>query len=94
VTVLNNGPEPIEVNSAGLYMQDGSRQLITMVQPSIADTIPGTCQPRHSLATHIPLAWLQHEQVGFDPTRPLRGFADLATGRINSKPTTLRRDPG
>jgi hypothetical protein len=90
VTVLNNGPEPIEVHGAGLYTQDGSGHLITLMQPSVADTIPGTCQPRHSLATYLPLTWLQHEYVGFNLTQPLRGFADLATGRIDSKSTTLR----
>ena len=89
VKAVNGGERPIGVTAAGLELQDGSGCTYEMFSRKPADTLPGTVQPRHEGNCYFDVDQL--EVNGFDLTRPLVGFVNLATGdRVRSKPTTLR----
>jgi hypothetical protein len=91
VKAVNGGGLPVGISGAGLDLQDGSGRTFVMARGFALDSIPGTVQPRHDATAFFPVTLL--EQHGFDLTRPVVGFVNLATGdTIRSKPTTLRSD--
>ena len=77
VKAVNGGERPIGVTAAGLELQDG-RLYDEMFSRKPADTLPGTVQPRHEGNCYFDVDQL--EVNGFDLTRPLVGFVNLATG--------------
>jgi hypothetical protein len=88
VAAVNRGERPVEVTGAGLYLQDGSGGTLVPMRVGPLDKIPGTVEPHHSIAVHLPVDWL--EQQGLDLKRPLRGFVNIADGTVDSKPVKLR----
>jgi hypothetical protein len=89
VKAINGGEQPVGVNGAGLDLQDGSGRTFVLGRLQPLDSIPGTVQPRHEVSAYFPVDVLQ--QNGFDLTRPIVGFVNLATGDVvRSTPSTLR----
>jgi hypothetical protein len=89
VKAINLGEHPVGVQGVGLDLQDGSGRTFVLARPHQLDSIPSTVDPRHDASAYFPVDVL--EQNGFDLTRPLVGFVNLATGDVaRSTPTTLR----
>ena len=87
ITVINLSGHKIRTNSAGLEMQDGSRNWL--VQPSSRGDVPGLIDSLDSAITW----WTIDEvkQAGFDLYKPIVARVNLSTGkRLRSKRTALR----
>ena len=90
VKAIGNGQKPVHVAGAGLDVQDGSGATFVLARLRPPSTIPETLQPQHSLEAFFPILILRDH--GFDLTRPLTGFVNLAIGKtVRSEPKTLRR---
>jgi hypothetical protein len=78
------------VTSAGFDLQDGSGDVLAMIQQKPGATIPGVVPPRDSGFTYR----FPHELGGLDPRRPLVAWVRLSTGeRFEAKPVTFRKLP-
>ena len=87
ITVINLSAHKIRTNSAGLEMQDGSRNCL--VQPSSRGDVPGMIDSLDSAVTW----WTIDEvkQAGFDLYKPIVARVNLSTGkRLRSKRRPLR----
>lgn len=86
IEARNRGDLPVRVTSAGFKLQDGSGNVLALLQPQPAATLPGVIGPHDSGFTYL----LKEELGPLDPFRPLVGWVSLSTGeRIHSKPTRL-----
>ncbi len=90
ITAINHSRHPIRINSAGLELQDGSRNWT--IKPSIPNgaSLPGTIDPNDSATTW----WFQSEveQVKIDVYKPLVARVMAANGQpFRSKRRPLRK---
>ncbi len=89
ITAINHSRHPIRINSAGLELQDGSKNWSILPYVQAGAGLPGTIQPNDSADTW----WFLDDikKVGIDLRKPL--VAKVVAGndrRFRSKPQTLR----
>ena len=84
IDVTNRSERPIRVTSAGLFMQDGSRRTFVQPQQPPGAELPGIVESYDSKLTYF---WREDlTAAGFDLTRPLQAWANLATGEQERSP--------